>query len=157
MDIGLQRVVLVDSTFFLVDFTKMLVYTNFKFGIGGFMGAVMLEVVDIDTGEVIQPEKRKRKFKATWFMSDIKGSEVLAKLNLSKNEYRVILMLQSKLSYNNRLFIDRSKLAREFKCDNSMIYKTIDLLMNKEILIKVGEFYKFNNSYVRCGGEKHEE
>lgn len=121
------------------------------------MSAVRLEVVDVETGEITKIEKKQRKFKAEWFMSDIKGSEVLAKLNLSKNEYRVILILQSKLSYNNRLFVNKSGLAREFKCSRAMISKTMTALEKLDILIKIGKFYKFNNSYVRCGGEKHEE
>lgn len=121
------------------------------------MGSVRLEVVDIETGEITQIEKKKRKFRATWFMCDIDGSRVLAEMNLSKNEYRVMFMLQSKLSYNNRLFINKSKLSREFRCSRTMISVTMDKLEKKDILIKVGEFYKFNNSYVRCGGEKHEE
>lgn len=121
------------------------------------MGAVKLEVVDVETGEILPVEEKPRKFKATWFMSDIKGSMVLAKLNLSKNEYRVILMLQSKLTYNNRLFVDKASLAKEFECDRSMIYKSISSLEKRDILIRIGKFYKFNNSYVRCGGEKHEK
>lgn len=119
------------------------------------MGKPKLEIVDVDTGEIIKASKRA--FKAEWFKGDINGSEVLAKLNLSKNEYRVIFMLLSKLNYNNRIFLNISSLAEHFECDRSMLYKTINSLEEKRVLLKIGNFHKFNNTYVRCGGDKHEE
>lgn len=121
------------------------------------MGLVKLSVVDTATGEIIEPEKVKRKFKATWFMSDIRGSKILAEMSLSKNEYRVLHMLSSKMAYNNRFFVNKAELAKEFKCSRSMVYATMELLEKKEIIIKIGSCYKFNNTYVRCGGAKHEQ
>lgn len=104
-----------------------------------------MDEVDKATGEV------KAKKYASWLKLDIEGCESLAIKSLSKNEYRVMFMLFSRLSFNNRLFVNKTTLAREFGCSRVMISNTMAMLEKKEIIEKIGRAYKVNNSYVRCG------
>lgn len=105
-----------------------------------------MDEVDKKTGEI----KQKSKY-AAWLKLDIEGCGSLAHKSLSKNEYRVLFMLLSRLSYNNRLFVNKTIMARDFKCSRSMVSSVMAELEKKEIIERIGRAYKVNNSYVRCG------
>lgn len=114
--------------------------------------SVRLQVIDTKTGEIKEsaPVVRRDK-KPRFFWSNHEGCKMLAKMNLSKNEYRVILMLQSKLGYKNLLFVNKTKLAEEFKCSRVMVSSTISMLEKKGLVLKVGTGYRFSDQYVKCG------
>jgi DNA-binding MarR family transcriptional regulator len=114
---------------------------------------VRLEVIDVSTGEIKTATKEitRRDRKPRYFWSNHEGSKMLAKMNLSKNEYRVLFMLQSMIGYKNLLYINKTKLAEEFKCDRVMVSKTVSMLEKKEIIKRTGTGYRFNDLYVKCG------
>lgn len=86
-----------------------------------------------------------------WFKLYFDGARVLAEMDLTKNEYRVLFMLLGQIKYGNRLYINKSRMAKKFGCDRVMISKTMKSLEDKDLLVQYGESYKVNNSYVRCG------
>lgn len=113
---------------------------------------VLLEVVDTETGEIkVSRSVVRRDKKPKFFWANHEGSMILAKMNMSKNEYRVLLMLQSKMGYKNLLFVNKTKLAEEFKCDRVMVSKTISMLEKRDIIKKIGKGYRFSDKYVKCG------
>ena len=119
---------------------------------GQFMELARLEVIDTATGEIRSAGTvTRRERKPRYFMANHEGCKMLAKMNLSKNEYRVILMLQSKLGYKNLLFVNKTKLAEEFECDRVMLSKTITNLEKKGLVLKAGTGYRFSDQYVKCG------
>lgn len=105
--------------------------------------------VDVSTGEIVKVSTGEKK--PRYFMMMMEGSLKLAKLNLSKNEYRVLLMLQSKMGYGNLLFVNKSGLAKEFECDRAMLTKTISLLVGKGLLVRIKNGYLFNKEFFVCG------
>ena len=116
---------------------------------------VVFESVDTETGEIeTVSEVKRRNKKPRFFLSSLEGSKLLAKMNLGKNEYRVILMLQSKVSYKGLFFVNKTQLSEEFECDRSMLSKTIKTLETHGILLKLGGGYKFSDKYVNCGDHR---
>ena len=139
-----------------------------KYGIGNKCGAInnsqkekfvtptpeniIREFLDTNTGEIKDSGTVvRRDRKPRFFWSNHEGCKMLAKMNLSKNEYRVILMLQSKVGYKNLLFVNKTKLAEEFECGRVMVSSTISRLEKKGLIIKAGTGYRFNDKYVKCG------
>lgn len=113
---------------------------------------VRLEVIDTTTGEIkVAGSVVRRDKKPRFFLWNHEGSKMLAKMNLSKNEYRVLFMLQSMIGYKNLLFVNKTRLAEEFKCDRVMVSKTITMLEKRGVIAKIGKGYRFGNDYVRCG------
>lgn len=86
-----------------------------------------------------------------WFKLYFDGARVLAEKDLTKNEYRVLFMLLGQIKFGNRLYVNKTRMAKKFNCDRVMISKTMKSLEEKELLVQYGESYKVNNSYVRCG------
>lgn len=113
---------------------------------------VRLEVINTETGEIKPacPVVRRDR-KPRFFWANHEGSKMLAKMNLSKNEYRVLFMLQSMIGYKNLLFVNKTKMAEEFKCDRTMLSKTISMLEKRDIIKKIGLGYRFSDKYVKCG------
>lgn len=113
---------------------------------------VRLEVIDTETGEIKEsrPVVRRNR-KPEYSITNHRGNKMLAKMNLSKNEYRVLFMLLGVVGYKNLLFVNKTKMAEEFKCDRVMLSKTISSLVKREILIQINSGYRFNNAYVKCG------
>ena len=116
------------------------------------MGLVRLEVIDTDTGEIKDAGTVvRRDRKPRFFWTTHEGCKMLAKLNLGKNEYRVLLMLQSKMAYKGFVFINKTKLATEFDCSRVMVSTTIKSLEKHGIITKTGTGYRFNSMYFKCG------
>ena len=113
---------------------------------------VRLEVIDTGTGEIKSVgEVVRRDRKPRYFWMNHEGSKMLAKMNMSKNEYRVLLMLQSKIGYKNLVYVNQTELAKEFVCDRVMVNKTISMLETRGIIQKINSGYRFSDQYVKCG------
>lgn len=113
---------------------------------------IHLEVIDTKTGEIkVSGRVTRRDKKPRYFMNTHDGCRMLAKMKLSRNEYRVLLILQSKIGYKNLLFVNKTTLADEFACDRVMMSKTITMLEKREIINKVGTGYRISEKYIKCG------
>ncbi len=72
-----------------------------------------------------------------WIMASQEALEILASdEDLSKDAYRVLMFLMSRLNFENWIQISQREIARTIKIDKSNVSKAISLLLEKTVLLK---------------------
>jgi hypothetical protein len=97
--------------------------------------------VDADTGEVLDAGMlvyvpQRARLKGGWFMASQEGLAKLAKHDLSHRELRVLLLLMSKLDFENFIHVSQAEVAKELSLDAGNVSKCVKRLIEVGIIIK---------------------
>ena len=96
------------------------------------------QLIDSETGEIVYAVVpiRQKHIGGGFFMGIQEGFLHLAKSNLTLEETRIIMLLFSKLDFENWLRISQSDIAKELDMQRSNISRAIKRLVEKGILHK---------------------
>jgi len=122
------------------------------------MGKKRLGQVDLDTGEMIEEgfiayiaPKRQNGF-GRWIAMGQDMMEVVAKSSLTGNDLKVLMLLLSRLDYENLLVINQSELAESIGIARQHFGRSMTKLTNEGILLKgpkigVSRSFRLNPTY----------
>lgn len=101
----------------------------------------MLRQVDVATGEVLDDGvlvyvPHKPRLKGGWFMAMQKGLELLAKQGLSQREFRVLLLLMSRLDFENFIHVSQAFVGKNLQMDRAHVSRAVRRLVELGILIQ---------------------
>jgi len=106
--------------------------------------------INQDTGEILEGVLayfgvKYNPYTKGWIMVSQEALEILASdSELSKDAYKVLIFLMSKLDFENWIYITQREIAKRIKIDKSNVSKAINLLLSKTILLKgpsIGKSY----------------
>lgn len=114
--------------------------------------------VDLDTGEVLEEgfiayiaPKRQNAF-GGWIAMAQNMMEVVAKSNLTGNDFKVLMLVLSKLDYENLLVLNQSELAESLKMPRTHFSRSMKKLIDEGIILKgprigVSRSFRLNPTY----------
>lgn len=114
--------------------------------------------VDLDTGEVLEEgfiayiaPKRQNAF-GNWIAMAQNMMEVVAKSNLTGTDFKVLMMVLSRLDYENLLVINQSELAESIGLTRHHFSRSMAKLVNEGIILKgpkigVSRSFRLNPTY----------
>ena len=99
-----------------------------------------VEFVNTDTGEIqrgniLLPEERPNKLIGGFFMGFQEAFEVLACEDLTPSSYKVLLLLLSKLDFDNWIHLSQIEIGEKLKIAPSHISRAMAALKRKEIIL----------------------
>lgn len=123
------------------------------------MSQKRLGQVDLDTGEIIEEgfvayvaPKRQNWFGTRWFAMSQDMLGEIAQLGLSGNDYSVLMMMLSKLDYENLLVVNQAELAKQLNMARQHFSRSLKKLIDAGIILKgprigVSRSYRLNPTY----------
>ena len=143
----LDNVLTKDNTVLICDNTEVFVMSKKRLG-----------QVDLDTGEVIEDgfiayiaPKRQNAF-GRWVAMAQEMMDITAKSNLGGSEYKVLMLLLSRLDYENLLVINQSELAEYVGMTRNNFSRSMKKLIDQGIILKgprigVSRSFRLNPTY----------
>lgn len=123
------------------------------------MSRKRLGQVDLETGEVIEDgfiayvaPKRENAFGKRWLAMAQDMMDITAKSDLTGSDYKVLMLLLSRLDYENLLVINQSELAEYIGMTRNNFSRSMRNLIEKGIILKgprigVSRSFRLNPTY----------
>lgn len=112
-------------------------------------------VIDVEDVQIYVPVQNRHFKKGEFFMMHISFPEILLKKNYTGLTYRVLMLLQTRLDFNNRIKgFRQNDLASELGTSQANISRCLKLLEDDKIIYRDGVDYYFSDSYIKGAGDK---